>query len=223
MLHKDRTKFGMKTTKQINALLYAIEEYPEIGRTKLMKFVFFVDLVMYNRKGETLLQDEYIRMPHGPVPPIAYTLTACSNEFFTVSQVQIYQNDRYREYRFTSLKKADMSLFDNEQKIIFDKVLELLKKNTAVAISTLTHQLDLWKIVGNGYKIPLDLFKLEERELTEQKAEPAIMNENMCDIELQDQKGIAGSIEVPVTALLSERALAKEWLKPAEDKAWDYL
>jgi len=213
----------MKTTKQINALLYAIEEYPEIGRTKLMKFVFFVDLVMYNRKGETLLQDEYIRMPHGPVPPIAYTLTACSNEFFTVSQVQIYQNDRYREYRFTSLKKADMSLFDNEQKIIFDKVLELLKKNTAVAISTLTHQLDLWKIVGNGYKIPLDLFKLEERELTEQKAEPAIMNENMCDIELQDQKGIAGSIEVPVTALLSERALAKEWLKPAEDKAWDYL
>ena len=223
MLHKDRTKFGMKTTKQINALLYAIEEYPEIGRTKLMKFVFFVDLVMYNRKGETLLQDEYSRMPHGPVPPIAYTLTACSNEFFTVSQVQIYQNDRYREYRFTSLKKADMSLFDNEQKIIFDKVLELLKKNTAVAISTLTHQLDLWKIVGNGYKIPLDLFKLEERELTEQKAEPAIMNENMCDIELQDQKGIAGSIEVPVTALLSERALAKEWLKPAEDKAWDYL
>lgn len=25
------------------------------------------------------------------------------------------------------------------------------------------------------------------------------------------------------TALLSERVLAKEWLKPEEDRAWDYL
>jgi len=31
---------GMKRNKQVNAILYAIEEYPEIGRTKLMKFVF---------------------------------------------------------------------------------------------------------------------------------------------------------------------------------------
>ena len=214
----------MKTTKQINALLYAIEEYPEIGRTKLMKFVFFVDLVMYNRKGETLLQDEYVRMPHGPVPPLAYTLTSCSNEFFSVRQVLVnYQSKRYRQYRFTPLKKADLTLFDNEQKTIFAKVLDLLKKNTAVAISTLTHQLDLWKTVENGYNIPLDLFKLEERELTEQKAEPVIMNENTCDIELDEQTYVTGVFDVPVTALLSERTLAKEWLKPKEDKAWDYL
>jgi hypothetical protein len=29
--------------------------------------------------------------------------------------------------------------------------------------------------------------------------------------------------EIPVTALLSERSLAREWLKPEEDEAWDYL
>lgn len=34
---------------------------------------------------------------------------------------------------------------------------------------------------------------------------------------------LADDPEIPVTALLSERALAKEWLKPEEDKAWDYL
>ena len=27
----------------------------------------------------------------------------------------------------------------------------------------------------------------------------------------------------PVTALLSERSLARDWLKPEEDRAWDYL
>ena len=70
----------MKKNKQINAILFAIEEYPDIGRTKLMKFVFFVGLSIYNRTGATLLEDEYIRMPFGPVPPIAYALTSCSNE-----------------------------------------------------------------------------------------------------------------------------------------------
>ena len=29
--------------------------------------------------------------------------------------------------------------------------------------------------------------------------------------------------EITVTALLSERSLAREWLKPEEDEAWDYL
>lgn len=214
----------MKTTKQINALLYAIEEYPEIGRTKLMKFVFFVDLVMYNRKGDTLLQDEYVRMPHGPVPPLAYTLTSCSNEYFTVRQVLVnYQKNQYREFRFTPLKKADMSMFDDEQRTVFAKVLEIIRKNTAVAISTLTHRLDLWKTVENGYNIPLDLFKLREQELSERKAEPAVMDDTMCDIEFDYQVPVNGVREVPSTALLSERALSKEWLKPAEDKAWDYL
>jgi hypothetical protein len=32
-----------------------------------------------------------------------------------------------------------------------------------------------------------------------------------------------GARLLPVTALLSERSLARDWLKPEEDRAWDYL
>jgi uncharacterized phage-associated protein len=209
----------MKTEKQINSLLYAIEKYPDIGRVKLMKFVFFVDLVMHNRRNETLLEDEYIRMQYGPVPAIAFTLTSQTNEYFAVAKVPIgYQ--RY-QYTFKPLKSADLDLFTQEEKTVFDGVLEILKKNTAVAISTLTHQFDLWKNIANGYRIPLDLFKLTENELTEQYAEPFVMNDTVCDMELES--AAPGVREVPMTALLSERSLAKEWLKPEEDKAWDYL
>ncbi len=28
---------------------------------------------------------------------------------------------------------------------------------------------------------------------------------------------------LPETALMSEQSLAKDWMKPDEDKAWDYL
>ncbi len=209
----------MKTEKQINSLLYAIEKYPDIGRVKLMKFVFFVDLVMHNRRNETLLEDEYIRMQYGPVPAIAYTLTSQSNEYFTVSKVQI-GSQRF-QYAFKPLKSVDEDLFTPEEISVFDGVLEILKRNTAVAISTLTHQFDLWKNVANGYRIPLDLFKLKEHELTEHHAEPFVMNDNICDMEVEQVA--SGVREVPVTALLSERSLAKEWLKPEEDTAWDYL
>ena len=211
----------MKTEKQINSLLYAIEKYPDIGRVKLMKFVFFVDLVMHNRRNETLLEDEYIRMQYGPVPAIAYTLTSQSNEYFLVAKVQI-GNQRF-QYVFKPLKSADCDLFSHEEKTVFDGVLDLLKRNTAVAISTLTHQFDLWKNVANGYRIPLDLFKLKEHELTEHHAEPFVMNDNVCDMELEKATAPPGVREVPITALLSERSLAKEWLKPEEDTAWDYL
>ncbi len=210
----------MKTEKQINSLLYALEKYPDIGRVKLMKFVFFVDLVMHNRRNETLLEDEYIRMPFGPVPAVAYTLTSQTNEYFSVAKVLIrYQ--RY-QYSFKPRRSADLELFTPEEKTVFDGVLEILKRNTAVAISTLTHRFDLWKNIEDGYRIPLDLFKLRENELTGHHAEAFVMNDTTCDME--PESAAAPSVrEVPVTALLSERSLARDWLRPEEDKAWDYL
>lgn len=32
-----------------------------------------------------------------------------------------------------------------------------------------------------------------------------------------------GQRKIAVTAVLSEKVLAREWLKPEEDRAWDYL
>jgi hypothetical protein len=214
----------MKMKKQVNALLYAIEEYPDIGRTKLMKFIFFVDLVIYNRRGTTLLENEYVRMQHGPVPPYAFTLTSCSNEFFRVGKVRIdYRGTGFTEFRFTPLQKSDRDLFNVEEKSIFSIIISLLKTNTAVAISTITHQYDLWKNVGQGYTIPLDLFKLKEKELTEVQTEPGMIDETECEYETVPPDSGPGIHTVPVTALMSERALSKDWLRPEEDDTWDYL
>ena len=39
-----------------------------------------------------------------------------------------------------------------------------------------------------------------------------------------ENKGIlVKEVEVPLTALLSEKSLAKEWLNPQEDEAWKDL
>ena len=47
-------------------------------------------------------------------------------------------------------------------------------------------------------------------------------NDTVGDMEMKENSP-PEEREIPVTALLSERSLEKEWLKPEEDKAWDYL
>jgi len=42
-------------------------------------------------------------------------------------------------------------------------------------------------------------------------------------LQLDDRTGPNYCIQPPITALLSERSLAKDWLKPEEETAWDYL
>ena len=211
----------MKREKQIHALLYAMEEYPDIDRVKLMKFVFLADLVMYNHRGETLLEDEYIRMPHGPVPPVAYALTSSSNAYFTVSRIRL-SPDRF-QYRFQPVKKADRTLFSRGEKSVFKQILEILRKNTATAISTLTHKLNLWKNVENGHPIPLELFQLKDDEFPEPEVEPLAVDDTDWETEVKRSIEMEGRIDIPETALMSERSLAIDWLKPEEDAAWEYL
>ena len=46
---------------------------------------------------------------------------------------------------------------------------------------------------------------------------------NIKSFRRADQAKYDNEVIFPVTALLSERSLAKDWLKPEEGTAWDYL
>ena len=155
----------MKTEKQLNALIYAIEEYPQIGRTKLMKFVFFVDLFRYNQTGDTLLEDEYIHLPNGPVPDIGYSYTDNSNAYLKVTQEQ-FDPERCI-YHYTPRKKSDISLFSEDDIKLFDVVIETLKRHNATLVSDLTHNFRLWKEARNSDIITKDRLRLDDYEYDE--------------------------------------------------------
>jgi len=152
----------MKTDKQLNALLYAIEQYPKIGRTKLMKFVFLIDLFMYNNCGETLLEDKYKRLTNGPVPSFAFANTDSSNEFFQIVK-EPCDPERFI-YQFSPTRRADMSEFSDKEIQLFDTVIRSLKSHQTEEISELTHHFNLWKKVNNNEMIPLEDLKLDDYE-----------------------------------------------------------
>ena len=152
----------MKTEKQLNALIYAIEQYPRIGRTKLMKFVFLVDLFMYNNRGQTLLEDSYLRLPNGPVPDIGFSYTDNSNAHFTV-KTEPCDPERVI-YQYTLLRKSDLSAFSDKERQLFDTIIRSLKSHKTEQISELTHRFSLWKEAKNGDIIPVSDLKLNAYE-----------------------------------------------------------
>ncbi|MCJ7698348.1 MAG: Panacea domain-containing protein [Thermoplasmata archaeon] len=151
-----------KNDKLVNALLYVIEEFPEIGRTRLMKFVFFVDLINYNENQYTLLEDEYKRMSWGPVPIKSFTLTGFSNPFFDVEEEQL--TPEKKRFLFPLKRKCNRDIFNDNEIHLFNTVIRLFRKMSAEQISEFTHKFDLWRSLEDQQTISLDYFKLDDYE-----------------------------------------------------------
>jgi hypothetical protein len=163
--------------KLINALLYAVERGGRIGRTKLLKFIFFVDLIYYNQRGATLCGTTYIRMPKGPAEAAAFQLTFEPSAYLDVKAptAKAYPGRRtsgsrsrgrsYESYTYYPRVQADLSLFTPYERVLLWTVLQWMKLKSADHISDITHQFRLWKEFSDGEEIPLERFRLNSSEL----------------------------------------------------------
>jgi len=167
----------MRKQKLINALLYAVEHDGRIGRTKLLKFIFFVDLIYYNQRGTTLCGTTYIRMPKGPAEAAAFQLTFEPSAYLDVKAptAKAYPGRRtsgsrsrsrsYESYSYYPKVQADLSLFTLYERVLLWTVLQWMKVKRADRISDITHQFRLWKEFSDGEEIPLERFQLNSSEL----------------------------------------------------------
>ena len=168
----------MQKRKLINALLYAVEHDGRIGRTKLLKFIFFVDLIYYNQRGTTLCGTTYIRMPKGPAEATAFQLTSESNAYFDVKAPTAnahtgrrvpggsFRRNPYESYEYRPRSKADLTIFTPSERVLLWSVLQWMKLKRTDLISDISHYFRLWKEFSDGEDIPLEYFQLNRRERT---------------------------------------------------------
>lgn len=154
-----------KNEKQKNALLYATEHYSKIGRTKLMKFIFFIDLISYNDTGDTILEDCYKRVPYGPAPSTGMVLTDDESDLFEIEETEFEPKKKIKNFK--SLEKCNVNIFTNEEIFLFNQILRVLKQYPADIISDITHELTLWKDYKNGDTIPKERLQLDEDDYFE--------------------------------------------------------
>ncbi|WP_301663109.1 type II toxin-antitoxin system antitoxin SocA domain-containing protein [Methanoculleus frigidifontis] len=167
----------MRKQTLINALLYAVERDNRIGRTKLLKFIFLVDLIYYNQRGTTLCGTTYIRMPQGPAEAAAFQLTSVSSAYFDVMTPTKRAHPGRRtagsrsrgkaseSYGYHPRMQADLSLFTPYERLLLSTVLQWVRARRADRISDITHQFRLWKEFSDGEEIPLEHFRLRSDEI----------------------------------------------------------
>lgn len=208
---------------KIQAMLYAMEHNPGIGKTVLMKYIFFIDLIHYNQRGSLLFDtSKYIRLPKGPVDSEAYTLAGESNKYFYVEMCPMQYRSRSKTYpacNFRPRQHCDLAYFSPYEIKLIKMVLMALKGHQARRVSDLTHELRLWKEFSDGDAIPLDYFCLNDDEI-------ALLEKNGLYID-----GFQRSFCKTMVGISEENAEAMHPLKPEriaavervlDDLIWDY-
>ena len=67
-------RFNLNEEKAIEALVWLANEKPGISFYYIVKVLFFADKIHLNKYGRPILGDQYVAMPHGPVPSTVYDM-----------------------------------------------------------------------------------------------------------------------------------------------------
>ncbi len=132
------TKFSFKKFKDV--VLYLTRK--TIGKTKLMKELFYTDFLYYKNYGSSLTGLTYVKLPHGPVPDNYETLLEILNDNDFVEITSIIKGN-YEENSIAGKNKDyDLSL---EEKKLIDEIINYFADYTGSQISDYSHQEKAWQ------------------------------------------------------------------------------
>lgn len=102
--------------KYIHSILYFLEKINNqyLGKTKLMKLLYFLDFGYYEKTGKSITNDKYVWYSHGPVPSRAGTTLDYMNSEKIITRSWI-KFDSKKQERYLANQKFDISLFTSEE------------------------------------------------------------------------------------------------------------
>ena len=140
-------------------VLYFLERINNVhlGRTKLMKLLYFVDFDHYEKHGEAITSAVYRKLPHGPVPTKVEKLIKKMVEQGDVREVRV-QNANYTQHRLLTLNaKFDPSLFNGAELQTLERVAAEWGDATAAQVEAATHREAPWAATEDGKQIDYEM------------------------------------------------------------------
>ena len=144
--------------KVANAIVFFIDSGIEnLGKTKLMKLMFFSDKYHLEKYTRSIFHDTYFKLPFGPVPSLTLNTIDSINEFerddfedhvkaFLSTVIVSEQYDgELRKTIFSKKKEFDKSYFSKSELEILKKVCDEFRSFTARQISDYSHELAEYK------------------------------------------------------------------------------
>lgn len=138
-LYNGYTKFSFQKFKDVVSYLATLA----IGKTKLMKELFYIDFLYYKNYGSSLTGMSYVKLPHGPVPDNYETLLEILNDNNFIEITSTLKGN-YEENTIVSVNK-DINLSKEEKKII-NEIVNYFASYTGSQIADYSHQENAWKL-----------------------------------------------------------------------------
>lgn len=142
-----------------HVLLYFLERINNVhlGRTKLMKLLYFVDFDHYEAYGRSVTGAAYRKLPHGPYPMDAEKLLAKMTQAGLLREVKS-DHGAYTQHRLITLNaKFDPAKFSGEELQTLERVAARWADATAAQIEAATHDEAPWAATQDGKAIDYEM------------------------------------------------------------------
>jgi uncharacterized phage-associated protein len=151
--------------KMKHVILYFLEHINNfhLGRTKLMKLLYYVDFDHYEKYGASVTGAKYRKLPHGPVPVEAETVIKEMERNQEVEQINTTATvkgkpTKYKQQRLISLNaKFNPSLFSGAEMEIIERVAKVWEDATASEMKEASHREAPWAATEEGKIIDYEM------------------------------------------------------------------
>lgn len=144
--------------KQEQAILFFLHRIQNVflGKTKLMKLLYYSDFEFYSKQRKMITGDSYLAQTFGPVPERAEGLLKKMAE---EGKIHIDQDSsrKYPQTRYYPKREPDMSVFSAAEVEHLEEVARRFEHWSASQMSNQTHEEYPWRITPFGSMIDYHL------------------------------------------------------------------
>ncbi|MBI4471231.1 MAG: SocA family protein [Acidobacteria bacterium] len=127
-----------------------------LGRTKLMKLLYYVDFDHYELYGKSVTGATYRKLPHGPVPQQAKKLIGDMAAKGLVQEVKA-KRAVHAQHRLLTQAKFNPSMFSGDEMQTLERVAREWENCTGAQIEAASHAEAPWLATKDGKVIDYEL------------------------------------------------------------------
>lgn len=141
-----------KLEQAILFFLYRVNN-PELGKTKLMKLLYYADFDHYEEFERSITGARYRKLDHGPVPDDAWAVLDELERSGRVKRSDLI-GDGFIQHRYEPTEPVDLSVFSESERDVLARVADRWARHTTKQIEAATHGEAPWVAVRRNEVIP---------------------------------------------------------------------
>lgn len=153
--------------RTVELVLYVAEKLnnqPTYGATLLNKALYLIDNIAYLKLEHPISKLNYIKQDRGATPMPSQFLSL-RDELIKENYLKEVKADFFGfvQKKYVPLRQANVNVFEKEEIVLIDQVLEMLATHNASTVSNLSHKHVSWQVSENMEELPFYSFLLTSR------------------------------------------------------------